>query len=152
MTSSPSDTDKSLADQVPGSAQSPAPSVSERPSSKRPSDQAPDSREQQALLAELPEWRISFRQFFEQRGGPKEPCIQRTFHFDQYADALQFTANIGVLADQYQHYPTIITAFKKVTVFWHSAESAERHTGKPAGLQKKDFILAAKTDALITRA
>ena len=152
MTSSPSDTDKSPARPVPDSAHSPAPSVSKRPSSNPPSDQVPDSHEQQALLTELPEWRISFRQFFEHRDGPKEPCIQRTFHFDQYADALQFTASIGALADQHQHYPTIITAFKKVTVFWHSAESAEHHTGKPAGLQRKDFILAAKTDALITRA
>lgn len=149
MTASPTHTDKSLADKLQGPRAPGAEAIS-----KLPSEQMLNSREQQALLAKLPEWRIS--------GQSQEPQedrrIQRTFHFDNYADALQFTANIGALTDQYKHYPTIITAFKKVTVFWHSSvwrtgesRPEEPHTGKSTGLQEKDFILAAKTDALITQ-
>ena len=103
MTSSPADTDRSLAEQ--------------------------------ALLAKLPEWRISG----QSQQTAEDQRIQRTFHFDNYADALQFTASIGALADQYKHYPTIITAFKKVTVFWSTVEShpEEAQSGKTRALRKK---------------
>ena len=88
---------------------------------------------QEDLLFELPDWHIT--------GNPEDKQIRRTFQFTNYADALQFTADIGALAEQCGHYPTIITTYQKVTVMWHTTESEN--------LQINDFILAAKTSALI---
>jgi 4a-hydroxytetrahydrobiopterin dehydratase len=89
--------------------------------------------EQRALLAELPDWHIA--------GDAEDKQIRRTFQFTNYAEGLKFTADLGVLAENCGYYPTIITAYQKVTVMWHTTESEN--------LQINDFILAAKTSALI---
>ena len=99
-----------------------------------PANQPLKGEEQQGLLAELPDWHIA--------GKTEDKQIRRTFQFINYADALKFTADIGSLAEQSGYYPTIITTYQKVTVMWHTAESGH--------LQLNDFILAAKTNALIT--
>ena len=89
--------------------------------------------EQQALLAELPDWHIA--------GDDDDKQIRRTFQFKNYAEALKFTADLGALAENCGCYPTIITVYQKVTVMWHTTGSKN--------LQINDFILAAKTSALI---
>ena len=108
--------------------------LANRQLSDTPANQPLKDDEQQALLAELPAWHIA--------GKAEDKQVRRTFQFVNYADALKFTADIGSLAEQSGHYPTIITTYQKVTVMWHTAESGN--------LQLNDFILAAKTSELIT--
>lgn len=108
--------------------------LANRQLSDTPANQPLKDDEQQALLTELPDWHIA--------GKTEDKQIRRTFQFVNYADALKFTADIGSLAEQCGHYPTIITTYQKVTVIWHTTESGD--------LQLNDFILAAKTNTLTT--
>ena len=67
--------------------------------------------------------------------------LKKTFKFNNFEDALSFTNKIGVLCEQENHHPTILTEWGKVTVTWWSH--------KIKGLHANDFIMAAKTDALV---
>jgi len=67
--------------------------------------------------------------------------LKKTFKFDNFEDALSFTNKIGVLCGQEGHHPAILTEWGKVTVTWWSH--------KINGLHVNDFIMAAKTDALV---
>lgn len=66
--------------------------------------------------------------------------IQRSFSFDNFAEALAFTNKVGKLAEEEDHHPMLVTEWGKVTVVWW--------THAVRGLHKNDFIMAAKTDAL----
>ena len=70
--------------------------------------------------------------------------LERVFTFATFADALQFTNAVGTLAEAEGHHPAILTEWGKVTVTWW--------THKIKGLQRNDFIMAAKTDALYAQA
>lgn len=65
----------------------------------------------------------------------------KTFKFDNFEEALSFTNKVGLLGEQEGHHPAILTEWGKVTVTWWSH--------KIKGLHVNDFIMAAKTDALI---
>lgn len=67
--------------------------------------------------------------------------LQRTFKLKNFAEALAFTNRVGALAEAEDHHPTLITEWGKVTVTWW--------THKIKGLHQNDFIMAAKTDALL---
>ena len=68
--------------------------------------------------------------------------LQRTFKFEDFVAALDFTTRVGHLAEQEQHHPDIHLSYGKVTVqIW---------THKVSGLSENDFILAAKIDRLAT--
>ena len=67
--------------------------------------------------------------------------LKKTFKFDNFEDALTFTNKIGALCGQEGHHPAILTEWGKVTVTWWSH--------KINGLHVNDFIMAAKTDALV---
>jgi 4a-hydroxytetrahydrobiopterin dehydratase len=67
--------------------------------------------------------------------------LQRIFKFKNFAEALAFTNQIGALAEAEDHHPTLVTEWGKVTVTWW--------THKIKGLHQNDFIMAAKTDALM---
>ena len=67
--------------------------------------------------------------------------LKKTFKFNNFDDALSFTNKIGVLCEQENHHPTILTEWGKVTVTWWSH--------KIKGLHVNDFIMAAKTDVLV---
>ncbi|MFA5923792.1 MAG: 4a-hydroxytetrahydrobiopterin dehydratase [Methylococcaceae bacterium] len=67
--------------------------------------------------------------------------LQKTFKFNNFANALAFTNKIGALCEQEGHHPAILTEWGKVTVTWWSH--------KIKGLHVNDFIMAAKTDALV---
>jgi 4a-hydroxytetrahydrobiopterin dehydratase len=67
--------------------------------------------------------------------------LQRIFKFKNFAEALAFTNQIGALAEAEDHHPTLVTEWGKVTVTWW--------THKIKGLHQNDFIMAAKTDALL---
>lgn len=66
--------------------------------------------------------------------------LQRVFKFKNFSEALNFTNQVGALAEAEDHHPAILTEWGKVTVTWW--------THKIKGLHQNDFIMAAKTDAL----
>jgi len=68
--------------------------------------------------------------------------LERVFDFPNFADALTFTNRVGALAEAEGHHPALLTEWGRVTVTWW--------THKIRGLHRNDFIMAAKTDALVT--
>jgi 4a-hydroxytetrahydrobiopterin dehydratase len=70
------------------------------------------------------------------------PQLERVFTFNNFADALGFTNRVGALAEAEGHHPAILTEWGRVKVtLW---------THKIRGLHRNDFIMAAKTDRLLT--
>lgn len=69
--------------------------------------------------------------------------LERSFRFEDFAQALAFTNKVGMLAEEEGHHPDILTEWGKATVSWW--------THKIGGLHKNDFIMAAKTDLLFQK-
>ncbi len=87
---------------------------------------------QTKMLAQLPGWCV------ETRNGI--PQLEKTFRFDNYQQAIEFTNRVAVLAEAEDHHPALLTEWGKVRVTWwtHAID----------GLHHNDFICAAKTDQL----
>ena len=66
--------------------------------------------------------------------------LVRTFKFRNFKEALAFTSEVGGIAEQEGHHPSILTEWGRVTVTWWT------HSIK--GLHINDFIMASRTDAL----
>lgn len=82
------------------------------------------------LKPQIPDWDIvSVEQV---------PQLQRVYHFKDFQTALEFTNQVGALAEAAQHHPSLLTEWGKVTVTWW--------THALNGLHRNDFIMAAKTD------
>ena len=88
--------------------------------------------EKEEFLKELIDWEIIDNAGIDQ--------LVKTFNFDSYQDASDFTQKVAELADDEDHHPKIVLEYGKVEVFWWSH--------KIKGLHKNDFICAAKTDLL----
>ena len=86
------------------------------------------------LRLQVPEWNILISE-----GVGK---LERVFEFSDFIQALEFTNNVGNLAEQENHHPAILTEWGRVTVTWW--------THKIGGLHHNDFVAAAKTDQLLT--
>lgn len=70
----------------------------------------------------------------------EEHHLEKTFHFKNFRAALDFTNQVGELAEQVGHHPDIYLAWGEVRItIW---------THKIDGLTESDFILAAKIEAL----
>jgi 4a-hydroxytetrahydrobiopterin dehydratase len=69
--------------------------------------------------------------------------LRRVFAFDDFAQALDFTDEVGALAEREAHHPALLTEWGTTTVTWW--------THKIKGLHRNDLIMAAKTDALYRR-
>ncbi len=82
------------------------------------------------LLAQVPEWQV------KEVDGEKR--LERVFKLKDFGQALEFTDQIGAVAEQEDHHPLIITEWGKVTLNWW--------THKIGGLHQNDFIMAAKAD------
>jgi 4a-hydroxytetrahydrobiopterin dehydratase len=95
-------------------------------------DEVVHGRQLLDLHATVPDWHIVERDGFA--------CLQRTFHFGSFAEALAFTDRVGALAQAEGHHPTIVTEWGRATVSWWT------HALK--GLHRNDFIMACKTDQL----
>ena len=67
--------------------------------------------------------------------------LERVFKLKNFIEAIAFTNKIGVIAEEEDHHPLIITEWGRVTVQWWSH--------KIKGLHKNDFIMAAKTDEIL---
>ena len=85
------------------------------------------------LRREVPDWQLL------ERDGIAP--LERVFHFPSFADALALTNRVGTLAEEEGHHPALLTEWGRVTVTWW--------THKIRGLHRNDFIMAAKTDALV---
>ena len=69
-----------------------------------------------------------------------EHHLEKEFKFKDFRQALDFTNQIGELAEQVNHHPDLCLGWGKVQVtLW---------THKIGGLSESDFIFAAKVDAL----
>jgi len=93
-----------------------------------------DDAQIKEYLADLPDWSVK-----EENGIKK---IWRIFKFKDYRSVLDFTNQVGLLAEEQDHHPVLITEWGKVTVIWW--------THKINGLHDNDMIMAAKTDLLYT--
>jgi 4a-hydroxytetrahydrobiopterin dehydratase len=63
-----------------------------------------------------------------------------TYSFEDFRDALEFTYEIGELAEEEWHHPDIGLEWGEVTV--------EMWTHKIDGLHKTDFVMAARMDRI----
>jgi 4a-hydroxytetrahydrobiopterin dehydratase len=96
-------------------------------------DEPPLSRDQiQELLQQVPEWRLESAQGVDR--------LERSFEFEDFAEALGFTNRVGELAEQEGHHPVIELTWGRAIVRWWTHEIGGLHTN--------DFIMAAKTDEL----
>ncbi len=86
----------------------------------------------EGLKPQVPEWQVVEHDSTKQ--------LERSFNFDNFAQALAFTNKVGERAEEEGHHPTLLTEWGKVTVTWW--------THKIGGLHQNDFIMAAKTDEL----
>ena len=85
------------------------------------------------LRRQIPDWHLVERDGIAR--------LERVFDFPSFADALAFTHRVGALAEEEGHHPALLTEWGRVTVTWW--------THKIRGLHRNDFIMAAKTDALV---
>ena len=86
------------------------------------------------LLPQVPEWQLVERDDI--------PRLQRIFKFKNYAQSLDFTNKVAAIAEEQDHHPLIVLEWGRVMVQWWT------HVVK--GLHKNDFIMAAKTDNLVS--
>jgi 4a-hydroxytetrahydrobiopterin dehydratase len=84
------------------------------------------------LLPQVANWNLIEREGIN--------TLERIFTFKGFAEALNFTNQVGHLAESEGHHPALLTEWGRVTVTWW--------THKIKGLHRNDFIMAAKTDAL----
>ena len=67
--------------------------------------------------------------------------LEKSYKFEDFRQALDFTNRVGELAEDVGHHPDIYLAYGKVKLkIW---------THKIGGLSESDFILAAKADTLL---
>lgn len=76
-------------------------------------------------------------QLVERNGVPR---LRRRFRFKGFQPALDFTVEVGSIAEEQGHHPRIVTQYGSVIVDWW--------THKIDGLHTNDFIMAARTDEL----
>ena len=68
------------------------------------------------------------------------PKLDRVFRFRNFAQALDFTNQVGGLAESEGHHPRLTTEWGSVRVTWW--------THKIRNLHRNDFVMAAKTDEI----
>lgn len=91
--------------------------------------------ERAELLPQVPEWEVVTRD--------GEDRLERVFTFPDFATALAFTNRVGEIAESEGHHPALLTEWGRVTVTWW--------THKIGGLHRNDFIMAARTDELLSK-
>jgi 4a-hydroxytetrahydrobiopterin dehydratase len=91
-----------------------------------------DASEIETYLVQLPEWEVITS------GGMNQ--LKREYKFSDFLKALEFTNQVGEMAEQEDHHPAILTEWGKVTLTWW--------THVVNGLHLNDFICAAKSDQI----
>jgi 4a-hydroxytetrahydrobiopterin dehydratase len=82
---------------------------------------------------QVPDWQL--------RQVDGEQRLERIFKFRNFQEAIAFTDKVGAIAELEDHHPLITTEWGRVTVQWW--------THKIRGLHQNDFVMAAKTDAIL---
>ncbi|MBY5922161.1 4a-hydroxytetrahydrobiopterin dehydratase [Ferrimonas balearica] len=85
------------------------------------------------LMKELPDWAAPVKEGVLQ--------LERVYRFKNFKQAWAFSNKVAEMAEAEFHHPGILLEWGKVTVTWW--------THAIGGLHKNDFIMAAKTDALL---
>lgn len=91
-----------------------------------------ESDEIRQLLKEIPGWQLMDRD--------GDLSLMKTFRFQNFKDAINFTNLVGQQAEDQDHHPAILTEWGRVTVTWW--------THVVHGLHRNDFIMAARTDSV----
>jgi len=91
-----------------------------------------DGRQVEEYRKQVPEWELVEKNDI--------PRLQRSYKFDDFAQALAFTQKVGEEAEDQGHHPVLKTEWGKVTVIWW--------THKIKGLHENDFIMAARSDKI----
>ncbi|MCG3881238.1 4a-hydroxytetrahydrobiopterin dehydratase [Psychrobacter sp. Ps3] len=89
--------------------------------------------EAQQLLQQIPNWSLIEVEGIQQ--------LERQYKFKNFMQAMAFANQLAEDAEAEGHHPGMLVEWGKVTVTWWS------HSIK--GLHKNDFVMAAKTDALL---
>jgi 4a-hydroxytetrahydrobiopterin dehydratase len=69
-----------------------------------------------------------------------EHHLEGTYEFEDFRDALEFTYEVGELAEDEWHHPDFQLSWGEVTI--------EMWTHKIDGLHKADFVMAARMDRI----
>ncbi len=91
-----------------------------------------DAAEVDSLFAQISGWEIVSVDGIQH--------LRKQYRFKNFLEAMGFSSAVGLLAEEQNHHPALLTEWGKVTVDWW--------THKVGGLHRNDFIMAAKTDAL----
>ena len=92
-----------------------------------------DEEKINAFIEFHPEWEVKIE--------PDATFLSRTFKFSNFVQAADFAAQVGDIAEQYNHHPRITLEFGKTRVDWWSH--------KIGNICALDLKLAADTDQLI---
>ncbi len=66
--------------------------------------------------------------------------LEKTYRFEDFRQALDFTVRVGEMAEEQGHHPDVLLAWGRTTVtVW---------THKIDGLTESDFVFAARADTL----
>jgi 4a-hydroxytetrahydrobiopterin dehydratase len=84
------------------------------------------------LLPEVPGWSV-----VEEQGMKR---LRRTYPFADFAEAIAFTNRVGVLAEDANHHPRIVTEWGSVEITWWSHDQG--------GMVAADIEMAKKVDEL----
>lgn len=90
--------------------------------------------ELKVLMPKIPDWEIIVIDNVMR--------LKREFQFKNFVSAMDFSNQVGEIAEAAGHHPAILTEWGKVTVSWW--------THKIKGLHRNDLIMAARTDELIS--
>ena len=85
------------------------------------------------LIDEVPRWNV-----IEVEGMKR---LVRQFKFNNFIEAIGFTNKVGEIAEVEDHHPAILTEWGSVGVSWW--------THKIKGLHRNDFVMAARTNAIL---
>ena len=97
--------------------------------------QKADEEQIDAFIGSHPEWEI--------KTDSDATFLTRTFRFNNFAEASDFAAQVGDVANQYNHHPRITIEYGKTRVDWWSHKIGNIHS--------LDLNLADNTDQLIKR-
>lgn len=90
--------------------------------------------ELRSLLKEVPDWKLEY-------SNARDLCLlTRSYSFSSYEMVLSFHQKVGMLAEEQQHHPAMVSQYGSVEVRWWT------HT--VGGVHMNDFVLAAKCDQL----
>lgn len=99
-------------------------------------DDPPLTQEQiSEYLSLLPAWGI-----VEREGIPR---LERSFPFEDFQGALDFTNRVGEMAEEADHHPAILVSWGRAAVSWWTHVFKRLHTN--------DFIMAARTEELFKK-